>query len=89
MLQALTTLYGGTSPFGAPLVAGQIGQSPQLEARGLPSVHGNIAFGLHTGAGLEFRLTRTLSLGFDAGFNRIVGAPGLLTTYGTRLGLNF
>ncbi len=88
-LQALESLYGGRAPFGSPLVAGQIGQSPELEARGLPSGHGNIDFGLASGAGFEFRLSRTLSLGFDARFNRIAGAPGLLTTYGTRLGFHF
>lgn len=89
ILQTLTQEFGGTSPFGAPLVAGQIGQSPELEALGLPSGHGNIAFGLHSGAGVELRLSRSFSLGFDAEFNRIAGAPGLLTTYGTKLGFHF
>jgi hypothetical protein len=89
VLAAVQQLFGGTSPFGAPLVAGQIGQSPELEALGLPSGHGNIAFGLHAGAGTEIRLTHGFSIGFDARFNRIAGAPGLLTTYGSRLGFHF
>lgn len=85
----VNSLYGGKAPFGGVLVAGQIAQSAELESRGLPSGHGNIDFGFHTGGGVEFRFTRSLSIGFDARFNRISGAPGSLVTYGTRLGVHF
>jgi hypothetical protein len=82
-------IYGGQAPFGGPLVAGQISQSPELEARGLPGGHGNLDLGWLTGGGLEFRLTRSFSFGIDSRWNRIAGAPGSLATYGGRLGFHF
>ena len=82
-------IYGGQAPFGGPLVAGQISESPELEARGLPGGHGNIDLGWLAGGGVEWRLNRSFSLGFDGRWNRIAGAPGALTTYGTRLGFHF
>jgi hypothetical protein len=82
-------VYGGTAPFGGPLVAGQISQSAELEARGLPGGHGNIDLGWLAGGGFEYRLTRSFSIGFDGRWNRIAGAPGALVTYGTRLGFHF
>jgi hypothetical protein len=89
VLQLIQQTYGGQSPFGGPLVAGQIAQSPELEARGLPSGHGNIDLGWLTGGGLEFRLSRTTSIGVDARWNRIAGAPGALLDFGARLGWHF
>jgi hypothetical protein len=89
VLALVNQLFGGKAPFGGPLVAGQISQSSELEARGLPSGHGNIDLGWFTGGGVEFRLNRSFSLGFDGRWNRIAGAPGALTTYGTRLGFHF
>jgi hypothetical protein len=89
ILATVAGLFGGTSPFGAPLVAGQIGQSPELEAKGLPSGHGSLDFGFQGGLGFEYRLNRSFSVGFDNRYNRIAGAPGLLVTYGTRLGFHF
>ncbi len=89
VLAAVSQLFGGKSPFGAPLVAGQIGQAPELEALGLPSGHGSIDFGIHAGFGFEYRISRSFSLGFDNRFNRIAGVPGLLITYGSRLGFHF
>ncbi len=80
---------GGKGPFSTALVAGQIGQSPELVARGLPGGNGNLDIGLQTGGGLELRLTRTLSLGFDARFNKISGSNGDFGTYGTRVGFHF
>ncbi len=82
------TIHNQRAPSGSTLVAGQIAQSPELTARGLPIGAGNIDFGLHTGAGLEFRLNRAFSLGFDSRFNRISGGQ-TLSTYGTRLGFHF
>ncbi len=89
VIALVNQLYGGQAPFGGPLVAGQISQSPELEARGLPGGHGSIDLGWVTGGGFEYRLSRSFSLGFDARWNRISGAPGGLTTYGTRLGFHF
>ena len=89
ILQAIQQAFGGKAPFGAPLVAGQIGQSPELVARGLPGGNGDIGIGMETGGGLEFRLTKTLSLGFDLRYNKISGSNGNFFTYGSRIGIHF
>ena len=89
ILAAVTELFGGKAPFGGPLVAGQISQSPELEARGLPGGHGNMDFGLHVGGGLEYRISPLVSIGFDARFNKISGSNGGFTTFAPRLGLHF
>lgn len=89
ILAAVNALYGGQAPFGGPLVAGQISQSPELEARGLPGGHGNIVLGYQAGGGLSFRLTRSLSLGFDARYNRMSGTYGSFVTFGSRIGFHF
>ncbi len=81
--------FGGQAPFGGPLVAGQISQSPELEQRGLPGGHGNLDLGLHTGYGFEYRLMRSLSLGFDGRWNKIAGTNGGFGTWGTRIGIHF
>ncbi len=89
IISALNAAFGGQAPFGTALVAGQIGQSPELVARGLPGGNGNLDIGLQTGGGFEFRLTRTLSIGFDGRFNKISGSDASFATYGTRIGLHF
>jgi hypothetical protein len=89
ILGAVNSLFGGQAPFGGPLVAGQISQAPELEARGLPGGHGNLDFGLQTAVGVEMRLNRNFSLGFDARFNKIAGTYGSFRTVGTRLGFHF
>jgi hypothetical protein len=89
ILAAVNSLFGGQAPFGGPLVAGQISQAPELEARGLPGGHGNLDFGLQTGGGVEFRISRNFSLGFDARFNKIAGTYGGFETIGSRLGFHF
>ena len=89
VLAAIQATFGGQAPFGGPLVAGQISQSPELEARGLPGGHGNLDFGVHTGGGLEFRISRGFSLGFDARYNKIAGTNGGFGTVGSRLGFHF
>jgi hypothetical protein len=89
ILTVVNGLFGGKAPFGGPLVAGQISQSPELEARGLPGGHGNLDIGLHTGAGIAIRLNRNFSLGFDARYNQISGSHGGFTTFGSRIGLHF
>ena len=89
VLALLQQSFGGQAPFGATLVAGQISNSSQLVARGLPAGNGNIDFGLHTAAGITYRLTRDFSLGFDAQYNRIAGSNGGFTTLGSRIGFHF
>jgi len=80
--------YSGTAPFGGLLVAGQLSQSRELIARSLPLGAGNIDFGIHTGGGVEFRMNRSLLLGFDGRYNRLSGGQ-TLGTFGTRLGFHF
>ena len=89
VLNALNTLFSGQAPFGGPLVAGQISQSSELEARGLPGGHGDLDLGYQAGGGLAVRVTRGLSLGFDARYNRIAGTNGSFITYGSRIGVHF
>ncbi len=89
VLSAIQELFGGRAPFGGPLVAGQISQSPELEARGLPGGHGNFDLGVHSGAGLEYRLSPLFSLGFDARYNRIAGTHGGFKTFSSRVGFHF
>jgi hypothetical protein len=89
VIALVNQIYGGQAPFGGPLVAGQISQSRELEARGLPGGHGNIDLGWLAGGGVEWRVNRSFSLGFDGRWNRIAGSPGALSTYGTRLGFHF
>ena len=89
LIAALSQVFGGQAPFGGPLVAGQISQSPELEARGLPGGHGNFDLGIHSGVGFEYRLHKHFSLGFDARFNKIAGSHGAFRTYGSRLGFHF
>lgn len=89
VLRTVGGIFGGQAPFGGALVAGQISQSPELAARGLPGGHGNIDLGVQSAVGFEYRVHRTLSLGFDGRFNRIASAPGLLKTFGTRIGVHF
>ncbi len=84
----INRIFGGTAPFGSTLVGGQISQSPELQSRGLPFGAGNIDFGLHTGGGVELRLSRSFSLGFDGRYNRLSGGQ-TLSTFGTRIGVHF
>lgn len=56
---------GGTVavPSDVALVTG--GRAPELAARGLPAGEGSLGLGAHAGAGLEFRLSRGVSLNID------------------------
>jgi hypothetical protein len=89
ILATVNSLFGGTAPFGGPLVAGQISQAAELEQRGLPGGHGNLDIGLHTGVGVSLRLNRNFSLGFDTRYNQISGSHGGFTTIGSRIGVHF
>lgn len=89
VVNLVNQIYGGQAPFGGQLVAGQITQSPELEALGLPSGHGNIALGWVAGGGIEVRVHRNTSIGFDGRWNRIAGAPGSLFILSARMGMHF
>lgn len=58
-------LFTGQAPFDAELIAGLIGQAPELTDQGLPTGQGNLEFGFHGGAGLELRVSRGLSINAD------------------------
>jgi opacity protein-like surface antigen len=58
-------VFTGQAPFDAELIAGLIGQAPELTAQGLPTGQGNIEFGFHAGAGLELRVSRGISINGD------------------------
>jgi hypothetical protein len=45
--------------------------------------------GIDTAIGAEYRVSRNISIGFDARFNRIAGTYGVFQTYGGRLGFQF
>ncbi len=58
-------LFPGSAPFDESLIGGLIGQAPELTARGYPTGQGNMEFGYHANAGIELRLSKTLSLNAD------------------------
>lgn len=64
-------VFSGSAPFDAELIAGLVGQAPELTAQGLPAGQGNVEAGFHAGAGCEVRVTRGLSLNVDYRFTRI------------------
>ena len=74
--------FTGTSPFDETLIAGLVAQSPELQARGLPSGQGNLEFGGHAGAGFELRVSRGVSLNFDYRFTQIGGGAHLQVVNG-------
>jgi opacity protein-like surface antigen len=75
-------VFTGTAPFDAELIAGLIGQAPELTAQGLPTGQGNLEFGFHAGAGFELRVTRGLSLNADYRLTRIGDGARLHTAAG-------
>jgi opacity protein-like surface antigen len=68
-------VFPGTAPFDDPLIAGLIAQAPELTARGYPTGQGNMEFGFHANAGIEFRLSKTLSLNADYRYAVIGDTP--------------
>lgn len=67
-------LFTGQAPFDAELIAGLIGQAPELTDQGLPTGQGNLEFGFHAGAGLELRVSRGLSINADYRYAQWGGA---------------
>jgi hypothetical protein len=64
-LQNQSLLFNGSAPFDAPLIAGLIGQAPELTARHTPTGQGNIEIGGHGEAGVEFKVASGLSLNLE------------------------
>ncbi len=87
-LNLLSTLLGGTSPFGGSLVAGQVAPATQLQQRKLPAGQGGVDLGVHFGGGVEWRITNLASLGLDARFNRVPDGMSY-HTIAARWGLHF
>ena len=87
-LEDESALFSGTAPFDAPLIGGQISQSPELVARGIPQGQGNIDFGLSLGLGSEVRLTDTLSLGVEYRTRKIAGG-GTLQSLSSKFGFHW
>ena len=81
--------FTGTSPFDGQLIGGLVAQAPELAALGLPSGQGNLEIGGHAGAGLEVRLTRTLSLNFDYRYTGIGGTSHHLHAVGAAFGFHW
>ena len=74
--------FTGTSPFDATLIGGLVAQSPELQARGLPSGQGNLELGGHAGAGFELRISRGVSLDVDYRFTQIGTSAHLQGVHG-------
>jgi hypothetical protein len=82
-------IFPGTAPFDADLIAGLVGQAPELEARGIPSGQGNLEAGFHAGAGVEVRLTKGLSLNLDYRYTGIGGTSHSLQSFSSGLGIHW
>jgi opacity protein-like surface antigen len=82
-------VFTGTAPFDADLIAGLLGQAPELEARGIPSGQGNLEAGFHAGAGVEVRLTKGLSINLDYRYTAIGGTRHSLQSFSSGLGIHW
>jgi opacity protein-like surface antigen len=82
-------LFAGQPPFDDPLLAGLVAQAPELTERGYPTGQGDLRFGGHAGAGLELRLSRSLSLNADYRFTTLGGRNGRLHAVTSTLGVHW
>jgi len=82
-------LFRGTSPFDGPLLGGLVAQSPELQARGIPTGQGDIEAGFHAGGGVELRLGKGLSLNVDYRLTGIGGARHRLHAFSSGLGIHW
>jgi opacity protein-like surface antigen len=87
-IEGQSALFTGTAPFDAPLLGGQISQSPELVARGIPQGQGNIDFGLSWAIGSEVRVTDTWSMGFEYRMRHIAGG-GDLQSFSSKFGFHW
>lgn len=83
-------LFNGTAPFDAPLIGGLIAQAPELTARGVPTGQGHFQLGGHGSAGVEFRVSKGISLNLEYRFTASEGgSKGRLHTAFGALGFHF
>lgn len=71
------------------LIGGQIAQSIELSNLGRPSGQGNVELMAHAGAGVEFRVSHSLSLQADYRYSRLRGRLGSMHTASAGLGIHF
>jgi hypothetical protein len=82
-------LFTGEAPFDDPLIAGLIAQAPELTRRGYPTGQGDLQLGGHAAAGIELRLSRSLSLNADYRFTALEGRNGRLHALTSSLGVHW
>jgi hypothetical protein len=85
----LSTVFTGTSPFDADLIAGLIAQAKELEALGRPTGQGNLEVSGRASAGFEYRLTPGFSLQADYRFFRLSGRNGSMHAASGGFGIHF
>ena len=85
---AFDALFANRAPFGGALIGGQLTQARELTERGIPAGQGGIEIGLQTGTGLEWRMSRTLSLSVDVRWNRLANGVSYFNS-ATRWGWHF
>jgi hypothetical protein len=84
-----SALFNGTAPFDAALIAGLIGQAPELTARNTPTGQGNIDLGGHGEAGVEIKVVSGLSLNLEYRFTLIGDHTERLQTVNAALGFHW
>ncbi len=84
-----STLFAGTAPFDADLIAGVVAQSPELAALGRPTGQGNIEVAGHVGAGFEYRLSPGFSFQADYRYTRLGGANASMQIASAGVGIHF
>lgn len=87
-VDTLEAAFGSSSPFGGDLIGGQIGASPELAERGVPRGQGGIDIGFQAGGGIEWRVGKSFSLGFDIRQNWMANGRSYLT-FSPRSGFHF
>lgn len=84
-----STVFTGTSPFDADLIAGLVAQSKELEALGRPTGQGNLEVAGHLGAGFEYRLSPGLSFQADYRFVKLSGRNSSMHIASGGFGIHF
>lgn len=84
-----STLFTGTSPFDADLIAGLVAQSKELAALGRPTGQGNIEVAGHAGLGFEYRLSPGFSFQADYRFTKLSGVNASMQIASAGVGIHF
>ena len=79
----------GPPLFDSDLIAGLVGQSPELAALGRPSGQGNVELAGHAGAGFEYRVSPGLSLQADYRYTRLSGSNSSMQIASAGFGIHF